>query len=274
MPSPKARYTGGHEISDEYPWDFTELVKENLREIYFTYHPDQSGPSDEERIMTEAFNKTTGKTSTPYSAADRFVAAALTEGRSFLGVENEVAAMCPKADLLAEGNSILRRLRRNVSNHKLANNLRHLSPELDIHLGVNADPLGLADSIVQGTATKRQFKDLADHFVKALKIIEAADRKPTRASVLHYYARELAIRLCREMRTYDMPVFASGTGGISCPEPDEIRGPATVNYVSHAVKVVQIIFKSLGFSSSLLTIRDLVGEVKRDGMHLPPSSPQ
>lgn len=219
--------------------------------------------------MVEAFNRDTGKEGKPHSPTDKFVECLLAEARKFLPVEDEIGARCQIPDLLAEADSLIRRLRRTQNTLKLADNLRHLSPELDNLLGVEPDPLGLADSIKQSTATKSQFKDLFDRLVKACSIIERSGRKPSSGTAHHYYARELAIRLCRVMEAHGLPVTASGTGGIDILEDgDTPTKAATVLYSSPAVKVVQIIFESVAFPASALTIRDLIAEIKREGLHL------
>lgn len=118
--------------------------------------------------------------------------------------------------------------------NKACEKLRHLSPDLDRLLGVDADPLGCADSI----------QALLAHVDGALARIDSLPPADRPAEKRRAVAVELAVRVLRVLKNYGLRPAATA-------DPN-------FGYVSLTVEVLELLGEALGLRLARVTWRDVI----------------
>lgn len=211
MTSPRARYTGDG-AWEQVP-EFSSSLKKRLR----AFSPQQEAEVDP--VLGHP--------------ADDFVNEILAEALWARSTLHWQRLDCTKQELRAECADLLSML-------KAAEfRLRNLSPQVDRLLGVDADPLGCADSI----ESLIKFVETAELHVDDLP----RARKPHHKQ--HDVALELAIRVLQVVRDHGLKDSATGD-----PHWDN---------ASDAVGILQLLGDELKIVRSIATWRDTVAEAKR-----------
>lgn len=209
MPRIKAPYKGALKVAA--PRGFSDSLRAELRKFY----PDQTAPAD----------KTFGH------PADGFVEELLAAGR---WARDQVA--WEKSGTTRQENAAeLRDLTRLLT--KTRTRLRAISPDLDRLLGVDADPLGVADSI----------DVLIGQCNGAANQIPKQTRRHGQAK--NAIARELAVRVLRILKDHGI-------------KPSATMNPYHGN-ISTAVQVLSALGDEVGLPRADLTWRDLIASVKK-----------
>lgn len=260
MPSDKAQYMG------EKRWknmpDFSEKLKSELRSIYTENRLDPPSASAQNQSSGDsAGHGFTGD-------ADNFVEAVLAEARYAIREMREANFSVTKHEMVAE----LRDLRKSLKTASgLPGKLRTLSPEVDVLLGADADPLGLADHIDNLTEDQLDkyrvaVSDLLGRVIKAEQSVQMTvpDKKKLTGAI-HSIAIEMAIRVLRVLNQYG--IAASATAGKYLRVGDDYPRSAIDHgesiYVSSAVKILTLIGENIGMDLSEVTWRNIIISAKR-----------
>lgn len=210
MATSRAKYAGngsGTQIDD-----FSDSVKNLLRGFYPINEPINESPFDH--------------------PADEFVNVILSEAWWAKSEMHWIRYQATKQELRAEHADLQKRL------EEVKYKLRHLTPDFDRLLGVDADPLGCADSI----ATLLGFVEDAGRTINNLP-----DKKKLNAKQ-HAIATELALRVLRVLKQYNIKVSATAS---------DDHG-----YTSDAVKILKSVGDDIGLCRSESTWRDIIAGVK------------
>lgn len=211
MPTAKARYLG-RQAGDAQP-EFSDALRAKLR----GYYPDQDA------ITIPPFE----------SPADDFVSRILMDARWAVSELKDLEAEITKPEIRREHEDLLKSLR------ELESKLRSLSLDYDRLLGIQADPLGLADKIASFTAIVAAANPAIDAFPSALRAVEKQ-----RAVML-----EMAIRVLMTLKEFGIPAAQTAD--------------ADFGYQSKAVEILKAIGDEVGLVRSPLVWRDIIGDAKK-----------
>lgn len=221
MPTAKARYKGGAEGAA--PREVPPSLIEELRALCVAEL--MKGPPSPSRGYEGEDDA--------QARADRLVAAVLTEIRWPAAELHWLISDINRSELRAEHADLRKTL------NKAKERLRRLSPDLDRLLGVDADPLGCADSI----------EALLVHVEEALGRIDSLPAAERIAEKQKAVAVEMAVRVLRVLKNYGLRPAATA---------DPIFG-----YVSSTVRVLELLGRAAGLPFAQVTWRDVIRDAYR-----------
>jgi len=198
--------------------DFSDSLKNKLR----TYYPDQDAETDE----------------TFGHPADAFVSHILAEAWWAKARMKDI--VLTKKDVKAEWADLLGRA------NDLQSKLKTLSHDLDILLGIDADPLGTADKI----------SEFITHVKNASPLIDRLPKAKTSNRRFRAIAVEMSVRVLYVLkRSYQ--ILPAATAG------NQVTGTTSV-----AIQILKAIGDDIGLRLAATTWRDVVRDAKKDSPHL------
>ena len=144
-----------------------------------------------------------------------------------------------KQDLQAERDNVL------ITLETTRDKLRSLSPDFDRLLGIDADPLGCADSL---HALILKVIDSNYKIAKHPNKLKAIESK-------HAISIELAMRVLPIAKEYGIIISASGSANYPGSE-------------SEAVKLLKVVGDAIDLKLEVLTWRNVIAKVKRQNLNL------
>lgn len=234
MPTDKPQYAGKR--AWKMPLDFSEALPDTLATLYRDAFMEDESLDDEQ--------------------TQKFINAVLSEARFALPELHALDLALTKQEVIAEHDDLLLHLK------AVEKKLRDLSPDYNLLLGTQADPLDCADKI---GSCANAILDLRAHMHEAKSRIVSRTPVLKPAKIKHDIAVELAIRVLRVLNAYG--ITGAATAGSYTRSTDVTKAAVLERqesqYVSPAVRMLKCIGDDIGLKLQLTTWRDTILSAKK-----------
>ncbi len=182
--------------------------------------------------------------------ADQFVAEILAEVGWAVSMLFHIQSDSKKGEVRVECADLLKSLKslkRDRSKFKSAEHkLKNISLDLDRLLPVESDPVGCADRLENDPEL---VEEMIAHIEATIPLIERLPKSPRPDQKQHWVAVEMAVRVLRVLKHYDL-------------DPAEYASADYEGCESDVVKILCAIGVDIGLRFAPTTWRDIIGEAK------------